>query len=135
MIDPSLDLQEVIINTLKADPDVAVLVGQRIYDAVPGDAIFPYISYGTDVAISDDADCSRTYEVTVAIDVWSQAVGKPQMKRIVGAVRRALRGIEVQMADHRLLDLDHEVTRYLRDPDGITSHGAMEFVALVQEST
>jgi hypothetical protein len=42
----SLDLQKAVVARLKADAGVTALVGQRIYDRVPPDAVFPYVSLG-----------------------------------------------------------------------------------------
>lgn len=142
--DPDLDLQKAVIAKLRADSAVAALVGAKIYDAVPDSRSYPYISYGADDAISDDYDCEeekvsgtspgaiRTYDIRLLLDVWSNAVGQVEGKKIAGAVRRALRGMDQELDDHTLLDLDHRITRYLRDPSGIT-HVSMEFYAIVEE--
>lgn len=132
MSDPSLDLQKAIINALKADNAVKALVGNpaRVYDKIPGGATFPYVSYGSDQVLSDDADCLTAYEVFVQLDVWSRANGQPEMKRIAGAIRAVLHDAELELDEHALVLLEHQQTRYLDDPDGITSHAAITLRAL-----
>lgn len=132
MADPSLDLQGAIVAALKADGAVTALVGQRIFDDVPAAQAgsFPRITYGSDQVLSDDADCVTGFEVFIQIDVWSRIVGQPEMKRIAGAVRAALHNVELTLAEHSLIVLEHQQTRYLRDPDGLTKHAAVEFRAL-----
>lgn len=131
MADPSLDLQEAIVAALKAAAPVAALVGQRIFDQVPANTPFPYITYGADDVIQDDADCITAYEVSVQIDVWSRVKGQPEMKRIAEAVRETLHDADLTLDNHALVLIEHERTRYLDDPDGQTKHGALTFKALV----
>lgn len=135
MSDPSLDLQKAIVAALRADAGVEALVVDRIYDRVPPTVQFPYVSIGAESALEDDPggdeDCGVGYEVTIGLDVWSRAVGKPEMKRIAGAVRAALHLQDLELDNHRLVLLEHVATRYLTDPDGLTSHGALDFRALI----
>lgn len=135
MSDPSLDLQEAIIQRLRTDVGVTAFVAQRIFDQVPAATPFPYISYGSDQILQDDVTCITAYEASVQIDVWSRANGQPEMKRIAGAVRAALHAAEFDLAEHGLVLIEHEQTRYLQDPDGLTSHGALTFRALVDAET
>lgn len=130
MADPSLDLQKAIIGTLRGALAVTTLVAQRVYDRPPGTPVFPYVSYGSDQVISDDADCLTGYEVFVTLDVWSRGAGQPEMKRIAGAIRETLHDAELTLDNHALVLIEHRQTRYLDDPDGITSHAAVEFRAL-----
>lgn len=131
MSDPSLDLQGAIIQRLRNTPAVTALVGTRSFDKVPPETPFPYVSYGSDQVLQDDVSCITAYEVSIQIDVWSRAVGQPEMKRISGAIRATLHDADLTLTDHGLVLIQHEQTRYLDDPDGLTSHGALTFKALV----
>lgn len=132
MADPSLDLQKAIVATLKGNAPVASLIGARIYDHVPDKASYPYVTYGADQSLQDDADCVAGFEVFVTIDVWSAGVGQPEMKRIAGAVRAALHNAELALDEHSLVLIEHRQTRYLDDPDKQLRHGVVEFRALVE---
>lgn len=131
MADPSLDLQKAIVAALKGASPVTALVGQRIFDQVPPGTAFPYISYGSDDVLQDDVSCVTAYNASVQIDVWSRANGQPEMKRIAGAVRTALHDADLSLDNHGLVLIEHEQTRYLDDPDGLTHHGALTFKALL----
>lgn len=134
MADPSLDIQKAVITALRADVGVQALVGNpaRVYDAVPSATTpYPMVTYGADQAISDDFDCINSFEVFVTLDVWSRAVGQPEAKRIAGAVRGVLHDADLELDEHALVLLEHRNTRYLKDPDGKTSHAVVEFRALV----
>lgn len=127
--DPSLDLQKAVVSALRSSsPSIA---DGRIYDDPPISAQFPYVSYGSDQVFSDDVDCIVSFEIFLSLDVWSRAVGQPEMKRIIGEIRQALHGADLSLDDFALVSIEHNSTRYLDDPDGKTKHGIVEFRALV----
>lgn len=132
MADADLELQGAIIAALKAAPDVVALVGPRIYDTVPDNPVFPYVSYGPVDILADDADCIETQDVFIQIDTWSRAVGFPEVKRLNDAVRAALHQNDLALPVNALVLLQHRQTRTLRDPDGLTSHGAISLEAFVE---
>lgn len=131
-MDPDLELQGAIVSRLKADAGVIALVGDRVFDTVPSGAPFPYVSYGPVDNLSDDADCITGFDITVQIDVWSRAVGFPEAKRISNAVRAALHDAPITLSVNALALIEHRQTRTIRDPDGLTSHAAMTFNALIE---
>ena len=133
MTSPTYELQRRIVTLLKASPELNALIGGRIYDRVPDSPTFPYVSFGPSDEVSDDADCIDGFEVTMQLDVWSRAVGFPECRRIVDAVRKALPEDGILLADNALVTFNHRISRVFRDPDGLTSHGAMTFVAFVEQ--
>ncbi|MPR62761.1 DUF3168 domain-containing protein [Ochrobactrum intermedium] len=133
MTSPTYELQGQIVTLLKASPELTALIGGRIYDRVPESPTFPYVSFGPSDEVSDDADCIDGFEVTMQLDVWSRAVGFPECRRIVDAVRKALPEDGILLADNALVTFNHRISRLFRDPDGLTSHGAMTFEAFVEQ--
>ena len=136
--DPDLELQGAVVARLKADPVVAALVGDgvvvRIYDQPPPlpERVFPYVSIGPTDAMEDDADCIAGTDIVMQIDVWSRAVGFPECKRVSNAVLNALHEAPIDLPVNALVVIQHQQTRTMRDPDGLTSHAAMNFQALVE---
>lgn len=130
MTSPVLELQGAIVAALKAYAPLAALVGSRIYDDVPPSATFPYVSLGPTDEVSDDADCIDASEITVQIDVWSRAIGAPESLKIAHEVRAAL--ATLSLTTNALVSLEHRNTRRLRDPDGLTNHAALDFLAVVE---
>jgi hypothetical protein len=130
---PDLELQGVIVQTLRADPAVTALVAQRIYDRVPEDSPFPYIAYGPSDSVEADAECIPGVDISVQIDVWSRAVGYPEAKRIAAAVRAALHDADLVLAENALVTIQHRQTINQRDPDGLTSHSFLMFAAYVEQ--
>lgn len=138
MTSPTLELQDVIILRLKADADVTAIVGQKVYDRAPAKpdgkphVAPPYISLGPSDELSDNAECVDAFEITMQIDAWSDVPGFPQVRQIADAVRRALKP-EITLTSNALVTFEHRITRYLREPDGLGSHAAMTFTAIVEQ--
>lgn len=133
MSSPALELQGLIVARLKSDATVAALIGGRVYDTVPADAPFPYVSMGPRDETSDNAECVAGFAISLQIDVWSRAVGFPEVQRISDAVRRSLVEYEFPEMENPLVFFDHDQTRTFRDPDGLTLHAAMAFEAFAEQ--
>jgi len=141
MTSPSHELQVAIVQRLEADVEIAALVGGRVFDDVPSEgyrkedtgAAWPYISMGPSDELSDDADCIVGFEISFQIDCWSRAVGFPEVRKMADAVRRALDDEDLTLSDNAMISFRHRVTRFMRDPDGKTSHAALSFTALVEQ--
>src|SRR5690606_18981222 len=109
----------------------------RVYDR-PADSspASPYLSMGPWTIIPDDADCIDGVEVTGQIDVWSwgagEAFGSAEVSKIADAVRRSLHDAEFNLTINALATIRHELTRILRDPDGVTNHAAIQFTATIE---
>jgi len=133
-IDCTLELQGVILTCLKGDPVLLTLISGRVYDTIPPDVTFPYVSFGPVDDTDVDAECIYGSLVYQQIDVWSRDVGFPEVKRIAGAVRAALHDKEVLLAltENALVDIRHRQTTTVRDPDGLTNHSIMGFEAVIE---
>jgi len=134
---PELELQGMIVQRLRADPAVTALVSSRVYDRIPEDAAFPYISYAGADALTDDYDCITGFNLAVQIDCWSRSdatPGFPEAHKIADAVRAALlyAAPPVELTVNALAIFNHQMTRVFRDPDGLTSHAAITFEAVVE---
>lgn len=131
MSDPSLEVQAAIVAALRSNGALPPVVGKRVYDTVPANAAFPYISLGEGQVLPDKADCIDGAELSQQVDVWSRAVGFPECKTIAKAVVAKLDDQPLNVAGSDVIVFEHEQTRYLRDPDGLTLHAAITFFALV----
>lgn len=126
-VDPSLALQGALVARLKGATDA----GNSVYDTVPTSNPFPRITIGEGQTIGDFADCYNGSETFLDVDVWSQAVGFPEAKRIADQVRGLLDDT-MALTGHSLEIFEFQNARYLHDPDGLTKHIAMTFRALTQ---
>lgn len=127
----SLALQGAIVAALKADADVAALVGARVFDVVTPGADYPYISLGEDQVLPDGGDCFDAYDIRSTIHLWSRTVGFPEVKRLAAAVDAVL-GSDLVVPGHHVIECGLTDTRFLRDPDGLTSHAVLSLQTLIE---
>lgn len=134
MSDPSLELQAAIVGKLKNDAGVQAVVGNpaRVYDEVPPNPTFPYISLGDNQVLPDKADCIDGQEVFWQIDGWARDPTFPVTKKISKAVVAALDDQAIVVTGYAVVVCEVNTTNYLRDPDGITRHVAISFRFLLQ---
>ena len=132
MTSPTLELQSAVIAALKSYAPLTAIVGQRIYDAVPTNATFPYVSLGPTDELPADAECINATDITFQIDGWSRATGAPEVIKIAWEIRQALRQ-PMTLTDNAFVLLEHQSTRRLRDPDGLTNHAVVSLTATIEE--
>lgn len=144
-MEPTYELQLAALNRLRETTALTAIVGVKLYDRVPEkqvngvivpDVASPYVSFGPTTIISDDYECIDGLEVTFQIDAWSWgsglAYGSVQVRQIAGIIRKALNKAELALNDNAFVSIRHELTRILRDSDGVTNHAAIQFTALVE---
>jgi len=132
MSDPSLPLQKALVAALKVAGALPEVVGRRVYDDVDASAPFPYVTLGPTQVLPDKAGCIDGSEVFQQIDVWSRGVGFPECKAIAQAIVSKLDDAELTVDGYAVIVFEHQDTRYLRDPDGLTKHAAITFRSLLQ---
>ncbi len=126
-------LQKGVFQTLAADADLLALLGAaRIYDDVPEDATFPFLTIG-EVTERDNGTFTETAtEHTFTIHAWSRAGGRKEVKDMAHLTIAALNDALIALEDHRLVNLRFETSRALRDPDGRTYHAIVQFRAVTE---
>ena len=129
--DPSLQLQKALVAVLKADAGVNAIIAGRIYDAVPGGAVKPYLSFGPFQMLPEHGTCLDGGEAFVTLDGWAAGPDTVQVKQLGAAVAKALDLAPIVLdAPPRLVEMTVEQTQYMRDPDGITAHAVITVHAL-----
>lgn len=136
-VSPEYEIQVFIVTALKADASVMALAA-GVYDVPPVEPYktkTAYISIGSTDTVPDDADCIIGERHTVQIDIWSKAVGMPECKKLMTAVKRRLHMADDELAENGMADVNLVLARTLRDPDGVTSHGVLQFEFVVEDLT
>lgn len=136
-MDPTYELVAAAMQRLKSDAAVKALVADRVYDRPPdGKAKSPYISFGPSDATTDDADCIDGLEVTMQIDCWSygsgEAFSSAEVRKLSGAVRKALHDAEMTLPANALATIRHRITRHQRESDGATNRAIVTITAFVE---
>jgi hypothetical protein len=122
-----LCLQQYLRQALGAHAPLAALVAERIYDRVPGNGDFPYLTLDVSDGVDDSLDCLDQWLVTAQVHVWSRAVGSPEARRIAIACHQALAERWPSMPGFRVMWFRTLNQVWMRDPDGLTTHGVLQF--------
>jgi hypothetical protein len=135
--DPRYDLIFAALARLRTAPAVVALIGDKLFDRVPEpDPEMPYVTLGPSTVLPADADGIPGVEVSFQLDIWSEGAGEAfssvECGKIADAIRRALHQAELELGGNALVTLEHRLTQLLRDPDGITQHGVVQFEAVVE---
>lgn len=130
-----LALQGAIVAALKAIPALAAApLSGRVLDRVKLGEALPYVHLRSFQGVDDGADCIDGLEIFADLDVWSQAVGKPEASRIASLVRDALHEQSLVLAaPWHLIEIAHRDTT-IDDAEGLLVRARMSFRALVERA-
>lgn len=133
----SLDLQDIILVTLKADATLMALIN-GVWDQPPSTAFADpkksYISFGPHDYVEDDEECLTAGIHTLQLDAWSRTVGFPMCKQICDRVKAVLHEADLSIPTaNALAEIRVPNIRYVRDSDGTTSHGIITVTAAIEE--
>lgn len=136
--DPSTAIERAIRARLVNSPAVIALVPiGHILDRHARPAPDPAIILGEDQVIDTHETIARdTVRVYSTLHVWKRELSFDGVKAITGAIRRAIgRVSRLDLGDAEFFCADCRVdsARYLRDPDGETSHAIVVLNSLVQQ--
>ena len=126
-------LQAAIHDHLSADAGlIGLLGGPRIYDQVPRNSPYPLLTFGQSIAREWATDTDDGEEHILTLHVWSEGGSRQQTHDIRGAVKRALNGAALPLADHRLVDIRHEFSDARPETDRDVYHGIVRYRAATE---
>lgn len=126
-------LQQAIYSVLAANgPLVALLGGARIYDDVPQAAPYPHLTLGQTSALDWGTGTEDGEEHILTLHIWSQAGGRGEAQRIMGAVRDVLHTANLSLTGHTLVSLRQQFSDVRRDNDGVTIHALVRYRAVTE---
>lgn len=130
LTDPSADIQTAIGKLLLGSAEVASLVGERVFDRIPNVPEFPYITIGSAQVIPELAECTDATESHITVHTWERFKTFSAVKRLGKIVIKLLHDADLPISDGVVQSMLLETAQYLRDPDGLTSHGVLTFQVL-----
>jgi hypothetical protein len=136
MSDAALAVQKAIRERLAASGAVTALVpAASILDRNQRPAPDPSIILGEDQVVDPGSSIDRSVvRVHSTIHVWKTEEGLTGAKAIAGAIWKAIRSSRLELAGDLVCgDCRVRDTRFLRDPDGVTSHGIVSVETVVRE--
>jgi Protein of unknown function (DUF3168) len=126
-------LQKAIHIALTNAAALTVLTGGvRVFDEVPRNAAYPYITHGESVVRDWSTSTDEGHEHSVSVHVWSQGAGRKQAHEILGVIARTLDGTSLPLDGHRLISLSHEHSEVRRESDGETWRGLLRLRATTE---
>lgn len=130
-----LSLQKAIVAVLSADADMILMIGDRLYEEVPEEPGFPYVTIGDTQDLDDSVQDQDASEMFVDVHVWSTATGYEECKRIAARVRRLIHDSDLSLDEDRCVLINHRITRTFTDVDPTTKHSVVTFRALTEVTT
>ena len=121
---PALAVQKAVRSALN---DVA---GGRVYDRVPATVVWPFVRIGED-DLQADHEFGDFWRVTVKVTAHSQAVGKPEVKTLVGEIAAALM-TDLTLDGWAVIEFDEPLIRFFTAPDGKSEQGVFQIEYLIQ---
>ena len=133
MATANVALRAAIHDALREDGAlVAALGGARIYDEVPREAEFPYVTLGEARLLDASSDGGETQEHQLTLHAWSRKGGHREAHVIAGALLQALDDAPLSPSGHRLVNLRFTIADIRRESDGRTYHALVRFRAVTE---
>jgi hypothetical protein len=136
MMSAEIALQKALRARLVATPAVIALVpAGSVLDRNERPAPDPSIVIGEATSQDDGAMTRNRTRIFADIHIWKREVSTAGTKEIAGSISAALKGGRLVLeTGFHCVDAYISRTRFLRDPDGETSHGIMTVEAIVEET-
>lgn len=125
MSDPSNAVQKAIyqalnnVITINGSPGVQV----RVYDRVPTDAAYPYVTIDSQFVAPADFLNSRKDERFVYLNIWSQYKGQKEVLEIYGEIERLLHQKRLPLDTGTMVRAYVRTANTQREPDNETFMG------------
>jgi len=104
-----------------------------VFDAVPQQQAYPYVTIGDDNHVEWDTDTDSGATVSVTIHVWSQGRGRAETKRIQGLIYDILHDAALTIAGFVIVSSYFESSVSFMDSDGKTRHGVQTFRIIIEK--
>ena len=133
-MEASLELQKAVRLRLVAATVVTSLVpAASIVDRNGTPSTFPSILLGEGQSVPGGDIARRRHDVFLDLHIWQKETGLAFSKQVAGAIREALTDAVWSIPGLHVADLYVTSSRFLRDPNGTTSHGVLSLTANVLE--
>jgi len=130
---PGLSLQQAIFTALTGSTTlVNYLGGAKIYDDIPEQTQFPYVTIAQSFMTDWSTATSRGCEHLLRLHVWSRDSGSTESQLIGGEIISVLHDAALALQDNILINLRFTSADILRDRDGKTHHSILRFRAVTE---
>ena len=132
----TLDIARALQIALSTDSDVRSVLGDvpRLYDYLPEDPLFPYLTYGPMRTVDIGGDEAALHSHILTLHVWSRYGGRAEAINILRAVSQVVLTRAFELGDIHLIRRHILYSDILRAPDGRTLHGLLR-LSITTDST
>ena len=128
-----LALRVAIRTAALKDAALRAATNASFFDAAPGDATFPFVSFG-DVSLRDwSTGSDRGLEHLLTLDIWSMQPGNSETLRLADLIVAFLSRTTLQLDDAALVDLRFVSFESRRESHGRYARGRLRFRAITEE--
>jgi len=126
-------LRAAIHDALIADAALSALLGgPNVYDEVPRETAFPYVTLG-ECRVTDWSTGSEAGEEhQLTLHAWSRQGGHREAHEIAGALLQALDDAPLMLEGQHLVNLRFALADIRREADGRTYHALVRFRAVTE---
>lgn len=125
MAEPTLALHVAILAKLKS------LLSVDVWDAVPQNSAYPYVTLDSMVSANADFLNSRVSERFVYLGVWSRNYGQAEIMGIMGQID-GIHNSTLTLTDGRAVSVRVDSTQTVRDSDNLTYQGRVTLRVITQ---
>ncbi|TGQ46802.1 DUF3168 domain-containing protein [Mesorhizobium sp. M00.F.Ca.ET.216.01.1.1] len=135
MTTPAAELQRALFEALNSDASLsAALGGARLFDHVPANAKFPYMTFGRTSVYDWVTGAENDAEQLVTLHVWSKSEAKQETLDIMELVSARLQDAVLALDEHHRARLRLEFTESRYDEDLSAHHGLLRFRAVIEDA-
>ena len=128
----SYELQTEIVAIFKADPTLIALVGGRVYDHVPNNAVSPYIAIDDFDELDNSTSTTSGVMIDGTISYWFEGTRRGEVKQALSKMRDLLHFQAFALPNYPTTWIMVDSTRAEREPDQASYHGILRFTAKVE---
>jgi uncharacterized protein DUF3168 len=129
----SLSLQQAIFTALSTSTAlVNYLDGAKIYDDMPEQTPFPYVTIGQSLMTDWSTASDQGREHLLRLHVWSRSTGSSEVQLITEEIINILHDVSLNLTDNVLVNMRFSGVDMLRDRDGKTHHSILRFRAVTE---
>ncbi|PRD51162.1 DUF3168 domain-containing protein [Phyllobacterium myrsinacearum] len=133
MTSAGLQLQKALLQALKADAGLNEWVNRRVFDHVPQQAEFPYVTFGTASTYDWSTSTERGGEHLLTLHVWTHRASRKTVFDIVDRIERLLLSAPLALEGHTLVSLRLEYTQTALADSRDSFAGIMRYRAVTED--
>lgn len=130
-----IKIQKRLFEIFTGDAQLTSLLASptSIYDFVPQECPYPFISIGEIKSKDRGSHTTDGFDTDLFIDVWDQNTGRKRVHDIMSRIDDLLHNVQWNIEGQREVSLRRSTSNILVDIDSVTYHGIASYKILSME--